>query len=358
VTVISDATGFEVPSPTLPTVAVVLCTWNGGRWLGELLASIAQQDLLPDELIVQDDGSTDDTIEVVEAFARSAPFRVELAVNDARIGSTANFERALGRSTAQVVALADQDDLWYPEKLACLVGALAEDPILTLTFSDADLLDEHGRRTGRRLWQGRGNQHLLTTHEIVPGPWFARRALSTGCTMVARRRAVEASLPFPDCLDEPSAPMRHDRWLSLVAAAVGTVRALPEPLLGFRVHPAQQTGVLTSKQLRSRLLGTAAATTRPPDPMLAEGHRARARQILVAADRADELGDFAEADELRRIAAHREARADLGSTVTRRLTTIGREFVSGGYDRSAIGLSGAAADVVRSIRPNGARTTS
>jgi hypothetical protein len=344
----------QPPAPTAtsrPTTSVALCTCDGERWLGEMLESLRAQVVLPDELVVQDDASTDGTVALLQAFARTAPFPVHLEVNERRLGSTANFERVLERTTGDFVALADQDDRWYADKLARLTDVLAEDPILTLAFSDADLLGPDGVPNGNRLWSQRGVDHLLRTHEIVPGPQFARRALTTGCTMVLRRRAVEAALPFPSSLDEPAAPMRHDRWLSLVAAAVGTARAVPEPLLGFRVHPAQQTGVLTTKQFGAGLARAAREAVAGEVVERGEEHRIRARQVGEAAARADRLGDFGEADELRRVVRHHEARADLGPTIGRRLTTVWREVATAGYDRSALGAAAAAADLARAVRP-------
>ncbi|MBX3284361.1 MAG: glycosyltransferase family 2 protein [Acidimicrobiales bacterium] len=330
---------------------MALCTYQGEAWLPELLESLAAQELLPDELVVQDDASTDGTVALLEAFAASAPFPVRLVVNPERVGSTPNFERALARVEGRYVALADQDDIWYPHKLARLVGMLEDDPILTLAFSDADLVDERGRPTGRRLWSGRGIRHHLVAHEIVPCALFARRSLSTGCTMVARRRAVEAALPFPTSLDDPQAPMRHDRWLSLVAAAVGTVRAVPEPLLAFRSHPEQQTGVLEPAQLRSRLAAAAVAALAGDDPARAVEHEVRAQQVAEAAHRADLWGDFEEADELRRVARHHEVRADLGDTIPERTRRVWGQVADGGYDRSAMGVASAAADLARALRP-------
>lgn len=338
------------PPPTA-AVSVALCTFNGAPWLPELLASLSAQRLLPDELVVQDDGSTDGTLAILEAFRETAPFPVSIEVNPVRLGSTSNFERALERTTGAFVALADQDDIWYPEKLERLIGVLLEDPILTLTFSDADLIDPSGEPMGRRLWGQRRIRHRLVTQQIVAGSQFAQRALTTGCTMVGRRRAVEAALPFPESLNDPIAPMRHDRWMSLVAAAVGTVRSMPEPLLAFRVHPDQQTGVLTTPELARRLLGAAVAATRPPTPEGRAGHLARAEQIDDAAERADRFGDFDEADALRRVARHHRSRADLGGTAGQRLRTVGQEISSRGYDPSFLGMAAAAADLVRALRP-------
>jgi len=337
--------------PPVATVSVALCTFNGAPWLPDFLTSLRDQRLLPDELIVQDDGSTDDTLAILAAFAETSPFPVSVEVNPERLGSTSNFEQALLRTTGAFVALADQDDIWYPEKLERLIGVLVEDPILTLTFSDADLIDPAGHPLGRRLWGQRGIRRVLVTQQIVAGSQFAQRALTTGCTMVGRRRAVEAALPFPESLNDPVAPMRHDRWMSLVAAAVGTVRSMPEPLLGFRVHPDQQTGVLTTPELARRLLGAAAAATRPPTPEARAGHLARAEQIDNAADRADRFGDFDEADALRRVAQHHRCRADLGRTVPQRVRTVWQELAARSYDSSLLGAGSVAADLVRALRP-------
>ncbi len=331
-------------------LTVALCTWNGAPWLPELLGSLAQQHRLPDELVIQDDGSDDDTLAVVEAFAATAPFPVLLEVNPVRLGSTANFERALERCRGRIVALADQDDVWYPTKLGRLVEILDGDPIVTLVFSDADLLDPRGEPTGRTLWASRGNGRYLQGHAIVPGEMFARRALTTGCTMAARRRAIDAALPFPDSLDDPVAPMRHDRWLSLVAAAVGTVQAVPEPLLGFRVHPDQQTGVLAPRELRRRQLAAARRALGPLQAEIAAEHRTRSTQLDEVADRADRLGDFEEADRFRALAHHHRLRADPGPTVRRRLGNIVAEVRSGGYDRSPLGAGAALADLARALR--------
>ncbi len=350
-TVTSEAGSAAAPSRPRPRVSAALCTFQGERWLPEFLQSLLTQDLLPDELVVQDDASDDATVAVIEEFARTAPFEVRLEVNAERLGSTANFGLALARSDGRFVALADQDDVWYPNKLARLVGVLEDDPILTLVFSDADVLDARGRATGRQLWSSRGIRRRLVDHEIVPCVDFARRALTTGCTMVVRRRALEAALPFPEVLDDPLAPMRHDRWLSLVAAAVGTVRAVPEPLVGFRSHPEQQTGVLTPAELRSRQFAAARKALRAPDPARSAEHAIRARQVAEAAHRADLWGDFEEADELRRVVRHHEARAHLGDTVAERTRQVWREVSSGSYDHSALGMAAAAGDLARAVRP-------
>jgi len=349
----------DEPHPTSPwrssraglTISVALCTWNGSRWLGEMLRSLEHQERLPDELVVQDDASTDDTARLVEEFSQRAPFPVKLEVNPVRIGSTRNFAAALERCTGHVIALADQDDIWYPAKLARLAEEFSADPTVTMAFSNADLVDEQSRPLHRRLWQTRRVDRILRNHAVVPAELFARRPLTTGCTMAVRRRAIDAALPFPSALADDESPMRHDRWISLVAAAVGTVRALPEPLLAFRVHPSQETGVLIGTQLTRALARAALRAVAGPPGANSGTHRARAAQLVEASRRADDLGDFKEAAILRQISALHSERIDNGSNLRDRVGAVVTCARGGAYDLSARGAGSLVADAFRAIRP-------
>lgn len=330
-------------------LTVALCTWNGSRWIRPFLQSLAAQERLPDELLVQDDASTDRTVAIVQEFARHAPFDVRLEINSERVGSTANFARVLQRASGRCIALADQDDLWYPAKLRRLSAELERDPTVTLAFSDADLVGEDGRLLGRRLWDTRQVGRTLRRHAVVPEEMFARQALTTGCTMMIRRRVAEAALPFPDALSDPASPMRHDRWLSLVAAAVGTVRALPQPLLGFRVHPMQETGVLIGSELVVAL-GAAAERIIHGHDDYRPARNARARQLRAASDRAELFGDFKEAATLRTIAAGEDARARFGLDETFDTSLVAVAIRSGAYGRGPLALGAMLADAARIVR--------
>src|SRR5213080_381833 len=99
------------------TLSVALCTYNGAAYLGEQLDSIVAQSRPPDELVVCDDGSTDETVEVLETFLAEAPFPVRLQRNEANLGFVKNFEQAISLCTGDFVALSDQDDVWMPGKL-------------------------------------------------------------------------------------------------------------------------------------------------------------------------------------------------------------------------------------------------
>ena len=87
------------------TISVAMATFNGGRYLREQLDSIRRQSLLPMELVVCDDGSSDDTMDILRRFASDAPFKVVIDAHGRRLGFTPNFLRAIARCTGDIVAL-------------------------------------------------------------------------------------------------------------------------------------------------------------------------------------------------------------------------------------------------------------
>src|SRR5271168_2200141 len=92
-------------------ISVALCTYNGERFLSRQLASMLQQSRLPDELVVCDDRSTDNTIEILQDFSASAGFPVKITRNEHNLGFVANFERAIQLCQGDLIALSDQDDI-------------------------------------------------------------------------------------------------------------------------------------------------------------------------------------------------------------------------------------------------------
>lgn len=199
------------------TISVALATYNGERWLPEQLRSIAAQSLLPDELVVSDDASQDETVEVVRQFAAEAPFHVELIENAQRLGFARNFERALARCGGDVVFLADQDDIWLSQKLAIVAQRLSTD--LAFAFHDAIFVDEGGEPHGPSLFE----RYRLFGH----GPDWGNK----GCCSAFRSDVVRRALPLPT-------EIAHDAWLHNVARILGSGVYIHEPLVHYRIHRA------------------------------------------------------------------------------------------------------------------------
>ena len=138
-------------------ISVAMCTYNGSRFLAEQLKSIAEQTLLPCELIVCDDGSTDSTSEIVRIFAEAAPFPVRFIRNEQTLGSTNNFAKAVCLCRGDAIALCDQDDVWRKDKLERMAEVLDGEPEVGGVFSDASLVDENSQTLARVLCGSKDN---------------------------------------------------------------------------------------------------------------------------------------------------------------------------------------------------------
>jgi len=231
-------------------VSVALCTYNGASYIAEQIESILNQELVPTEIVLADDGSTDGTVELARgAYAAHPQTTVKLRVlpPEAHLGVTRNFERAVLAVENELVALCDQDDVWRPDRLSAAMLSFDRDSSLLLQHSDATLIDAAGYPVGSTLL----NALRLSPHErreIAEGQAFSayiRRNLVTGATVLFRRRLLEAAIPFPR-------GWVHDEWLAILAAALGSVELLEEPLIGYRQHGSNQIGV-SAPTLRYRL---------------------------------------------------------------------------------------------------------
>jgi hypothetical protein len=304
-----------------------MCTYNGARFLPEQLESIAAQTRRPDELVVCDDGSADESAEIVRSFAKNAPIPVRLEINGTNLGSTKNFEKAIGLCEGDIIALADQDDAWKPQKLAVLEAILEGNPEAGYAFSDGELIDAAGRTTGRSLWTSlRINaarvRQFRGTHQF---PILLGYPMATGATMVFRASLKSTLLPI-------SRHLVHDYWISLIASGIGAF-GIPvrEKLIQYRKHDGQQIGPL-SKSLSEKVRQARRLEAMQYD-RFAQGYEdARERLLFAATDgRAYPSSYMALLEEkivhLSRRAAARSTRG------TAKVSRVLSEVVTGRYGR-------------------------
>ena len=301
------------------TISVALCTFNGARYLSEQLESITAQSRPARELIVSDDGSTDETSTLVERFRTRSPIPVTVLVGPRR-GVTANFQNAISAARGDYVALSDQDDIWHPDHLARLADRLDEDPRALLVHSDARLVAEDGAALGSGLVEAlrwRPDEHrAAATGDSFPA--LIRRNLVTGATAMFRRELLEAALPIPS-------EWLHDEWLAIVAAAIGRTAFIPEQLLDYRQHGANQVG--------ARKRGLAERAGRVAEPR-ADRLRLLADRAAVLKERLDEL-DVSPSIARLVVAKHEfeQHRARYPRSRVRRLAPVLRRWRAGDYAR-------------------------
>lgn len=235
-------------------VSVALATYNGGLFLPEQLASLVGQTRLPDELVVSDDGSTDDTLDILRRFAAGAPFPVVILDKSERLGFADNFLFAAEHCRHDLIALCDQDDVWLPRKLELGAGRVEEDGSL-LSMHPLTVTDETLRPTNFIWDQGIKADVVhepLSLHPFATG-W--------GNSMVFRKELVDliARERRPRQPMAPEKPLSHDSWIYMLAAALGRVSAINLPLLLYRQHGQTATVAARPPARRSLLFRAKAA---------------------------------------------------------------------------------------------------
>lgn len=320
---------------------VAMCTCNGGRFLIPQLESIVAQTRKPDHIVVSDDLSTDDTWTKLQDWASAVRaehgIRVTLVQNVVRLGVTKNFEQAIRALDTDIVFLADQDDVWLPNKIELLLARFADSATM-LAHSDATLIDENGKDLGKSLFEAlrlsdREKELVQRQHffEI-----YCRRNLVTGTTAAFRRELLGMALPFPE-------DWIHDEWLAACAAAESKVAMLTDKLTQYRQHGTNAIGVPVTAVSRLTLYAMRVARTPRDEHLRYKLRRLDAlRERLVEANAVD--GDkLALLDEAR---AHFERRIRFGRSPTSRVTSILREYKASGYHRFADGFAGMVRDVI------------
>ncbi len=291
-------------------LSVAMCTYNGERFLEAQLRTIAEQTVLPDELVICDDGSTDGTAAIVARFAASANFPVHFHRNAINLGSTKNFEKAVSLCKGEFIALCDQDDLWMPEKLEKTAAALREAPDAAAVFSNARLIDDDSNLLPSTLWE---RAEFAPRERAVFAEdqnfFLIQRSAVTGATVVFRSSFLRGLVPFPP-------EWIHDEWLALMLSAVSKLKPVDEFLISYRLHTSQQIGLKKVTRRDAIRYGQAQRVAY---------QRRIARRLLIAADRLEPLPGTAKSVRYaRRRAAYMEKRAVLleGSRLSRIFTGV------------------------------------
>lgn len=200
----------------MPKVSVCMPTFNGGQYLRAQIDSILDQLDVGDELIISDDGSTDDTLTVAESFQDP---RIRVLRRGGAPSLIMNVENALRHVTGDYIFLADQDDVWREGRLATMMSELERHD---LVVCDCFVTDSDLNITHLSLFALQGS-----------GPGLFKNLVKNsyvGCCMAFKAGVLESVLPFPRNI-----PM-HDWWIGLVGECFHDIIFLKNPLLYYRRH--------------------------------------------------------------------------------------------------------------------------
>lgn len=221
-------------------VAIVLCTFNGSKYIEAMMDSIIVQTYENWELWISDDGSKDNTISVVRQYAEFYPEKIHILPEHAPLGACTNFLKTLTGAQlneAEYYMFADQDDVWFPDKIEKLVAAMRmeeqserkETPLLI--HSDCRVTDQNLQTIASSFTAYMGyNQsmkslpHLLVQNNVVGASVLFNRALRNRIHSV------------------PQSAVMHDHWIALAAAAFGRIGYLPEATYDYRQHAENVIG--------------------------------------------------------------------------------------------------------------------
>ncbi|WP_342733632.1 glycosyltransferase [Bradyrhizobium sp. B117] len=218
----------------MTTISIAMATYNGERFIREQLASLKSQTVLPSELIVTDDGSTDRTLDLISEFAATAPFPVRVWKNDEKFGYKANFMKCASLCSGDLIAFADQDDVWLPGKLEAQ-RKIFEDPAVLLSSHDVMLLSEDGSELGDR-WQMLPRAGSYTFDQMRPS------ALSLGFTQMFRKELLQFSDHWRNPSVDAKTLMAHDEYYFLIACVIGCVFYESNVYAHYRQHSSNVTG--------------------------------------------------------------------------------------------------------------------
>lgn len=197
-------------------ISVCLATYNGEDFIKEQIDSILPQLTDHDEIVISDDSSTDNTVNIIKSYEDK---RIRLYNNQLSKSPVFNFENALKHAKGDYIFLCDQDDIWLPDKLKTIIPYFEK---YDLIVSDCQVVDE--------------NLNILENSfflSLKSGKGFWRNFIKNtylGCCMAFKKEVLDYALPFPSKI------AMHDIWLGLSVELNGRSYFLQKPLMLYRRH--------------------------------------------------------------------------------------------------------------------------
>ena len=231
-----DTGVFSIMNDEMPTVGVLMSTYNGEKYIREQLDSIFNQERVKVKLFVRDDGSLDGTVDIVEEYSKKYPVTIILDRENVRPGES--FMRLVYKYAdapgVDYYAFADQDDIWLPDKLCVAVDEIKKnDSAIPILYCSNQYIYIDGKKEGERY---KNPQRIdLISH-------MTKNTIS-GCTFVFNKALAqlvkEAERPNSRIIKY----RLHDAWLMLVAIVNGQVIYDETSHMLYRIHDTNTVGV-------------------------------------------------------------------------------------------------------------------
>mgnify|MGYP003832652177 CR=1 FL=1 len=229
-----------------------MATYNGAKYLEEQLQSLFSQTYTNWVLLASDDGSTDETIQILQQYQKSYPGKIKLLQPaEKKLGSTFNFSRLLQSTTADYIMLCDQDDVWMVDKIELQMQEMLKmetehgKDFPLLVCSDLAIVDEQLQTLQPSFFRYRKQ----TTNILNDSYKLIAHSTITGCTMLLNKAAIKIAVPIK------IKNFQHDHWISMHVAHYGKISCIDQPLVLYRQHNSNVVGAsrINFNYLLSRL---------------------------------------------------------------------------------------------------------
>lgn len=218
----------------MKTVDILLATYNGEKYIVEQIESILNQTHKEFRLLISDDGSTDNTKQIISEYEKKDK-RITVFNQKENIGVVQNFEFLMTKVENEYFMFSDQDDIWKEEKIEKTLKKIEETGAM-LVYSDLEVVDSDLNITFESYWKLKGIYQKIKKYNNFESLYLNN--FVTGCTIIARRELIEKSLPLP----KTSKYVLHDYWISLIASQNGKIEYIEESLIKYRQHKNNKVG--------------------------------------------------------------------------------------------------------------------
>lgn len=213
------------------SVSVALCTYNGANYLRAQLDSILNQTRPADEIVIIDDCSTDDTLAIIQDYAKRSAI-IKYFINEHNLGYVQNFSKAISKTSGDFVALSDQDNIWTNDHIEKLLNNIGDKAVCV---GDTIMIDARGNETDERFSDIKQNYYIPENDVQKAYRIVYNYNPYQGASMLIDRKWVDAYLPIP------AEAGYHDTYLAGCASLTQGLSVIPDIVTKYRVHEGQVT---------------------------------------------------------------------------------------------------------------------
>ncbi|WP_136481507.1 glycosyltransferase family 2 protein [Cognatitamlana onchidii] len=227
----------------MPKVSIVLCSYNGEKYISEQIDSILNQSFKDFELIISDDRSTDSTIKILKTYA-DKDSRIKWHINESNLGYVKNFEKGISLANGNYILLSDQDDIWDLTKIEKLYNNIEDHALI---YCDSLFVNSNLESTEKKM---SSSKNMISTTN--PLNLCLANSVS-GHAMMFKKELTAQLFPFPKLVP-------HDWWIAFVASFNGGIVYFNDALIKYRIHDSNSLALnknrkskenkITKRQLR------------------------------------------------------------------------------------------------------------